>query len=160
MYRNAPRAPQYSAPIGNPRVRERLKTLLIIILLIAVGFLSWRGIPAMRFQSEAQSLFIARIRTECSTAISLASSLSRTAGASTSASLAKIRSNIYGMKMLSDMSASTGSGVIIAEAWFTTLFDAIDSYYTMLNTGTATSDQQTSLYNNLNVLSDQLQDAR
>ncbi len=152
--RHAPRAVQGISV--SPQARERFKTILIVLLLAAVVALAVAGVPAMRFRSEMRSIYLQRIRSECSSALTQASSLSRTAGASTSSRLAQIRSCIYGMQTLSQMSVAASAGAIISEDWFRALYDTIDQYNTLLITGMTTSDLQTSLYNSLSVLQEQL----
>ncbi len=143
---------------GAPGMKERAKTLLIIILLAAIVAGLIVGVPAVKFKSEAKDLYLARIQLECSNALDLSSSLSRTAGTSSTTTLSRIRSCVYAMETINSLSVGMDgtSGYIISEDWFTNLYNIIDSYASQLMTGMNTSEQQTSLYNALQTLSQQL----
>lgn len=144
------------APARNPKAREMLKTILIVLLLIAVAFLSIRGIPAIRFQGDARALYLRRVQTECTRAMELSTTLSRTGGTNVG-TVAKIRSAIYAMETVNDLSNATGAGYLVQEDWFTALYEDVEAYSNKTIAGMTTADEQTMLYNSLKVLNEQLQ---
>lgn len=140
-------------PQGN-RLKERLRTGLILLLVAAVVLLTVFGGRAMSFRSEAHATFVSRMQTECGNAISLTSSLSRTAGANSSATLGRIRSHIYAMDTINQINVGLegGDGYLVNNDLFTALYALLDEYVTTLTTGMATGELQTSLTNSLNEL--------
>ena len=159
MYRYSPN--RMRGNTGAPKLRERLKSILLVVLAAALAAALIYGIPAMRYRSEADELYVARIQLECGNAISLTNSLSRTAGANSSVTLGRLRSCVYAMETINSLSVGLNgaSGWIIQEEWFTSLYSIIDAYATQLLTGMTTTEQQTSLYNALLTLSEQLDSA-
>ncbi len=143
---------------GAPGLKERAKTLLIIVLLAALVVGLIVGVPAVKFKNDARQLYLARIQLECGNALDLSGSLSRTAGTSSTSTLSKIRSYVYAMETINSLSVGMdgSNGYIISEDWFTNLYSIIDAYTSQLLTGMNTSEQQTSLYNSLQTLSQQL----
>ena len=73
MYRYSPN--RMRGATGAPKLRERVKTIVLAALIVALVALAVVGVPAMRFRSEAKELFIARIQLECGNALSLTNSL-------------------------------------------------------------------------------------
>lgn len=139
-------------PQGN-RLKERLRTGLILLLVAAVVLLAVFGGRAMAYRSEAHTTFVSRMQTECGNAITLTSSLSRTAGANSSATLGRIRSHIYAMDTINQINVGLeGGGYLVGNDQFTALYALLDEYVTTLTTGMATGDLQTSLTNSLNEL--------
>ena len=63
-------------------MKERIRTGVMIVLVIAVIVLAVLGGRAMSYQAEAHTTFVHRIQTECNSALNLSGSLSRTAGSS------------------------------------------------------------------------------
>lgn len=159
MYRYSPN--RMRGATGAPKLKERVKSVVLLLLLIALVLLAVFGVPAMRFRAEAKELFIARIQLECGNALSLTNSLSRTAGANSSVTLGRIRSCVYAMETINSLNVGLNgaSGWIIQEDWFTSLYSMIDSYSSQLLTGMSTSEQQTALYSALQTLSEQLEAA-
>lgn len=143
---------------GAPGMKERGKTVLIVLLMIAVIAGAVYAVPALRFRKEAENLFVARIQLECGNALDLSASLSRTAGASSTTTLSRIRSSVYAMETMNSLSVGLdgAQGYIISEDWFTNLYGIIDAYANQLLTGMTTSEQQTALYNALQTLNEQL----
>ena len=84
----------------------------------------------------------------------LTTSLSRNAGANSAAILAQIRSNIYTIGVINDISIGQegANGRLIQEEQITTLQSAIDNYLAFLTTGMDTGEYQTNLQNSLNEL--------
>ncbi|MDO4484838.1 MAG: hypothetical protein Q4C54_10585 [Clostridia bacterium] len=157
MYRYSNNRPMGST--GEPRLKERIKTVVIILLLAALVVLGTVSIPGMRYKQEANELFVHRIQVECGEALNYSTGLSRTAGASTSSILANIRSRVYAMETINALSVGMdgAAGYIIQEEWFRTLYDILDQYNNRIVTGMTTGDQATSLQNSLQMLYNQLE---
>ena len=157
MYRNTGYN-RVSAPAAAPRWVTRFKNVLLLLLLIAVVALAIMGGRAMAYRNEAKNLFISKIQLECGNALTLTKSLSRTAGASSSATLGRIRSHVYAMETSNSLSVGLegSEGWLISEDWFTTLYGVLEEYSQKLITGMTTGDQQTTLLGALQTLYDQL----
>ena len=136
--------------------RSRLKDLLILVLaglLIAALVI---GIPALQRNNNARSIYIQRIQTECDEAIRQTATLSRNAGADSASILARIRSNLYAIRMVSGLSVSEGSGTLVSDDRILTLQNTVDRYLTYLTTGMDTGEYQTSLQTALEELQEEL----
>ena len=136
--------------------RNRLKDLLILLLLAMLAAALVVGIPAVQQRSVTRDLHIQRMRTECDEAIRQTSTLSRNAGADSAALLARIRSNIYAIRMMNTLSNAQGGGILISEDRMTTLLNTVDRYLTYLTTGMETGEYQTSLQTALEELQEAL----
>ena len=132
--------------------KNRLKNVIILLLVLAIGVLIALGLPMMQSQQEEKILYIQRIQNECSEAIRLTSTLSRNGGADSAAILARIRSNIYAIRMINSLSISKGQGEVISENQVVALQNAVDRYLSFLTTGMDTGEYQTGLQNDLNAL--------
>ena len=124
---------------------NRIRDLLILVLaglLIAALVL---GIPAMQKQSNTRSLYIQRIQAECDDAARQTASLSRNAGADSAAILSKVRCNIYAIRTLNTMSASSGDRQFLEDERLLTLQNTVDRYLSFITTGMDTGEYQTSL---------------
>lgn len=132
---------------GAPRLRERIRNVLLIVLTVACIILAIFGGRAMSLQAETRSTLIHRMQTESSEALSMTSTLSRTAGASSSATLGRIRSRIYAVDTINQLHIGlTGTGgYLISTDVFTEIYALLDDYSDKLTTGTKTGDVQSSL---------------
>ena len=129
--------------------------LLLLLALLAAGAVY--AVPAVRYRSEAQRYFSARMLTECDDAVSNTTKLSRTASSNSYSTLAQIRSEVYAMDLLNQMNAGLpGGSFLIPESTLTGLYSLLDSYNSNLITGIATGDLQTELSGALNALRDML----
>ena len=133
-------------------MKERIRTGVILVLLAAVILLAVFGGRAMSFEAETRSTFVHRMQTECNDAVSLVTALSRTAGASSSATLSKIRSHVYAMDTINQLNVGLGGDYLISNDTFTSLYAIIDDYFNRLITGVVTGDSQTALANALTSL--------
>ncbi len=141
--------------VSRPQMRRnRIKNILILVLLAAVITLAVVARPALESRSGARALMIQRMQTEIAEAVRLATSLSRNAGADSASLLARIRSNIYAIRVCNDLSIGQegAAGRLIPEERLTTIQSAIDNYLGFLTTGMDTGEQQTNLMNNLQEL--------
>lgn len=131
---------------------NRVRTALILVLLAAVILLAIFGGRAISFAAETRSTFVHRMQTECNDAVSLVTALSRTAGASSSSTLGKIRSHVYAMDTINQLNVGLGGDYLISNDTFTSLYAIIDDYFNRLITGVVTGDSQTALANALTTL--------
>ena len=138
-------------PSGN-LLWNRIRTAVILVLLVAVVVLAIIGGRAMSFEAESHVTYIRRMQTECNDALSMTTALSRTAGASSSSTLGKIRSHIYAMDVINQVNAGLGNGYLVDGDVFTNLYTIVDDYSNRLITGMVTGDQQTELTNALTSL--------
>ena len=93
-----------------------------------------------------------RIQSECSEAIRQTSTLSRNAGADSAAILAKIRSNVYAIRVINALGNSSGFGFLVSEESVMTIQNLVDRYLSYITTGMDTGEYQTSLQNALSEL--------
>ena len=138
--------------IAGKLYRLILNIFLPMVLLAAVILLAVFGGRAISFEAETRSTFIQRMQTECNDAVSLTTALSRTAGASSSATLGKIRSHVYAMDAINQLNVGLGGNYLISNDIFTSLYAIIDDYSNRLITGMVTGDSQTALANALTTL--------
>lgn len=153
MYRRYSQVNQPAVSLGQVR-RNRIKNILILLLVAALATMTAVALPAVRSRSASRTLYISRMQNEIATAVRLTTSLSRNAGANSAAILAQIRSNIYTIGVINDISIGQegADGRLIQEEQITTLQSAIDNYLAFLTTGMDTGEYQTNLQNNLNEL--------
>ena len=157
MYRRYTQVNETSMPVSQVR-RNRIKNIVILVLLAGIITVTVIALPAIQSRSGARGLYIQRMQNEIATAVRLTTSLSRNAGASSAAILAQIRSNVYAISTVNQMSiASEGaSGRLIPEEELTSLQSSIDNYLQFLTTGMDTGEYQTNLQNSLNTLQVQI----
>ena len=141
-----------SVQSGGNTMFNRVRNALILLLLVAVVLLAIFGGRAISFENETRSTFVRRMQTECNNAVSLVTALSRTAGASSSATLSKIRSHVYAMDTINQLNVGLGGDYIVSNDTFTSLYAIIDDYFNRLITGVVTGDSQTALANALTTL--------
>ena len=153
MYRRYSQVNEVSVPVSQTR-RNRVKNILILLLLAAVITLAAIAMPAVQSRTSARGLFIQRMQNEISTAVRLTTSLSRNAGASSAAILAQVRSNVYAIITSNELSMGMegASGRLIQEEELSSLLSFIDSYLSFLTTGMDTGEYQTTLQNSLDAL--------
>ena len=155
MYRYDLRALKGEDPV-RARFRNTVKNTAILVLVIALIVGAVFAVPAFRYRSETADTYLQRVRSECSTAISLTNTLSRTAGSGTNSTLALVRSHIYAMEVISTLNNGMGGGYIIQPSVFSSLYSILDEYSSRMTTGTNTADQVTALQNSLQAVYDML----
>ncbi len=153
MYRRYSQVNTNTVPVNQLR-RNRIKNILILFLLaalIALGVFSFR---AMQRESSARELHIQRMQSEISEAVRLTGTLSRNGGADSASTLARIRSNLYAIRVINDLNtAEEGpSGRLLPEETLSALQSDVDNYLSFLTTGMDTGEYQTSLQNKLSEL--------
>ena len=134
---------------SSQRFRNRLKNLVILVLIIALAALSVWAFPAVQNRDGNRAGMVQRIQSECSEAIRQTSTLSRNAGADSAAILARIRSNVYAMRVINALGNSSGFGFLIPEENVMTIQNLVDRYLSYITTGMDTGEYQTSLQNAL-----------
>ena len=137
---------------SSQRFRNRLKNLLIVLLVLALAALSVWAFPAVRERNGIRGSLIQRIQTECSEAIRQTSTLSRNAGADSAAILARIRSNVYAIRVANMLGNSSGFGYLVSEDTLMTIQNLVDRYLSYITTGMDTGEYQTNLQNTLTEL--------
>lgn len=153
MYRRYSSVNQPTANLGQVR-RNRMKNILILALVVALGAMTAVALPAVRSRSSTHALYIQRMQNEIATAIRLTTSLSRNAGANSAAILAQVRSNVYAIGMINELSIGQegANGRLLGEDQVSSLQSTIDQYLAFLTTGMDTGEYQTNLQNALEAL--------
>ena len=139
---------------------ERVRSIAIILLVVALAGVGIVGGKAMAFRGKSEDTLIAHALIECGNAVSQVNTLSRSGGSDTAAVLGKIRANIHAVDLLNEMCMSLHGRQLAPAASFTELYGIIDSYSGKLKNGSATIDELTNLSNRLTELQTLLQDAR
>lgn len=135
---------------------SRIRDLVILVLAGLLVASLVLGIPAMLKQTDVRTLYIQRIQAECDDAIRLTSTLSRNAGADSASILARIRSSLYAIRMISNLNAAEGGGLLVEDERILTLQNTVDRYLTYLTTGMDTGEYQTGLQTSLEELQETL----
>ena len=125
--------------------RSRLKDLIILVLAALLIAGAVFCIPLLQKQDASRTIYIQRMQSECDDALRQTSSLSRNAGADSAAILARIRSNLYAIRMISSLNTAEGGGVLVDDERIMTLTNTVDRYLTYLTTGMDTGEYQTNL---------------
>ena len=159
MYRRYSQAGGNGASLSQLK-RSRLKDLLILLLVGMLIAALVIGIPALRQNGETRSLYIQRIQAECDEAVRLTSTLSRNAGADSASILARIRSNLYSIRMISSLNIAQGGGDLVSEDQVLTLQNTVDRYLNYLTTGMNTGEYQTTLQTGMEELQAELSTLR
>lgn len=139
---------------------NRIRTAVMLVLLAALIGVAVYSTSAIFYRNEAQNMMVARIQSECGSALTLTNSLSRTAGTNSSGTLGKIRGHVYTMETLSDMYLALNNRALIADSTLDDLYSLIDDYSNKLITGMTTGDMQSSLLAQLQSLQATLEDIR
>jgi len=134
--------------------KNRMKNVVIVVLAAALIVLFAFSYRTLFNPGETRSLYIQRMQTEMSDAIYQTTTLSRSAGADSSAILARIRSNLHAIRMINELSIgqSGPSGALLREETLDELIGDVDKYLNYLTTGMDTGEYQTNLQNGMNTL--------
>lgn len=136
---------------------ERIRTILLILLTVALVGVSIAGGQAIAFRGQVGDTLIARMKTECNDAVSHVNTLSRYGGSDSAVLVGKIRANVHAMDVCNSLYTSYYGSPLIAQTAFTDLYNTIDSYMAKLKNGTTTMEEQTNLQNSLTELQTKLQ---
>lgn len=137
---------------------ERVRSIAIILLLVALAGVGIAGGRAIAFRGRCEESFMSRALTECGDAMNQVNTLSRSGGSDTAAVLGKIRASIHAVDMINEMNLSLYGGELASAEIFTELYGIIDSYSAKLKNGSATIEEQTNLADRLTVLQTMLQE--
>ncbi len=143
-------------PVEHTRA-DRIKSIAIILLLVALLGVGIAGGRAIAFCGKAEDLLVSRAITECGTAVNQGTTLSRSGGSDTAGALGKIRANINAIDVLSEIRQTLYGREVAPEDTFTQLYEIIDSYSAKLRNGTATIEELTHLNEALGELNSLLQ---
>jgi hypothetical protein len=132
--------------------RNRIRNILIFLLLAALIALLVISLPLIRSRDNTRASYIQQIQKECRDAISDASTLSRTAGADSAANLSRIRSNIHSIRVVNNLSGADGNRVMLDDNQLMTIQNMVDRYLAYLTTGMDTGEYTTSLQTALSEL--------
>ena len=151
MYRRYSQVNETGMPVSQMR-RNRMKNILILVLVAALAALAVVSIPAIRSRNGMRTLYVRRMQAEIQDAVRQTTSLSRNAGADSSAILARIRSNVYAIRVLNELRVGEEGAAarLLQEEELSTLQSSIDNYLSFLTTGMDTGEYQTNLQNTLN----------
>ena len=152
MYRRYSQMGDGSMPLSQVN-RNRIKTILIFVLLIALAAMLVISLPLLRSRENNRATYIQQIQKECRDAISDSSTLSRTAGADSPAILSRIRSNVHTIRAINTLSGAEG-GRLLEDERLLTLQNMVDKYLQYLTTGMDTGEYTTTLQNALAELQD------
>lgn len=139
---------------------ERVRSIAIILLVVALVGVGIVGGKAMDFRGKSEEALVARAVIECGDAVSHVNTLSRSGGSDTAAVLGKIRANVHAVELLSGLCLSLHGHEIAPATSFTELYSIIDSYSAKLKNGSATIDELTNLSNRLATLQTLLQEVQ
>lgn len=124
---------------------DRIKSIAIILLMVALLGVGIAGGRAIAFCGKAEDLLISRAMTECGEAVNQAMTLSRSGGSDTAGVLGKIRANINAVDVLSGARQTLYGREMVPGDTFTQLYEIIDSYSAKLKNGAATIEELTRL---------------
>ena len=132
--------------------RNRIKNILIFLLVAALAALLVVSLPLFRNRENTRSLYIQQIQRECQDALNDTSTLSRTAGADSSAILSRVRSNIHTIRTVNSLSGTDGNRPLMEDERLLTMQNMVDRYLAFLTTGMDTGEYTTSLQTALSEL--------
>ncbi len=133
--------------------KNRIKDIVILLLVAALAALAVIAVPALQNRSSMRELFVQRIQSECDEAIRQTATLSRNAGADSAMILARIRSNLYAIKVLNMTYHGATGEWLVQDEDIQTLLNMVNNYMDYLKKGMETGEYQT----NLQTALDQLQ---
>ena len=136
---------------------ERVRSIAIILLAVALAGACILGGQAIAFRNECRDDLIARAVMECGDAVNMVNTMSRSGGSDTAAMLSKIRAHIHTMEMLSEMNMSLFGNELVPATDVGELYNIIDSYFAKLKNGSATIEELTNLGDRLTALQLMLQ---
>ena len=134
--------------------RNRIKNILIALLLIALAAMLVISLPLIRSRENNRTLYIQTMQKECKEAYNDTSTLSRTAGADSAAILSRVRSNIHTIRVVNNLSGADGNRPLVEDERLLTMQNMVDKYLQYLTTGMDTGEYTTSLQTSLGELQD------
>lgn len=140
-------------PSSSRRFSEKVKNILILLLVAALAVSLILGVPAMQSIQKYQHDVISRMAADCGDAQFIVTHLSNTGSSSTYAQLARIRSAVYAIDVLNQSYTTLpGAKDIVSKQLLSDVYTQIDNYYTALissstNTSILLNDLTTALQN-------------
>ena len=144
MYRRYSQVGDGGMPLSQMN-RNRIKNILIFLLLAAVAALLVIFLPKIETEGNTRALYIQQIRKECQDAYNETATLSRTAGADSAATLSRVRSNIHAVRIINNLSGAEGNRQLLEDERLLTLQNTVDRYLAFLTTGMDSGEYTTSL---------------
>ena len=144
MYRRYSQVGDGSMPLSQVN-RNRIKNILIFVLVAALAALLVISLPLIRNQENTRALYIQQIQNECQDAYNDTTMLSRTAGADSAAILSRVRSNIHTMRVVNSLSGAEGNRPLLEDERLLTMQNMVDRHLQYLTTGMDTAEYTTSL---------------
>ena len=144
MYRRYSQMGDGSMPLSQVN-RNRIKNILILILLIALAVMLVISLPLMKGRESSRAYYIQQIQKECDDAVKESSTLSRTAGADSAAILSRVRSYIHAIRVVNDLSGSETGRKLLEDERLMTLQNMVDQHLQYLTTGMDTGGYTTNL---------------
>jgi len=151
VYRRYSQMGDGSMPLSQVN-RNRIKNILIVLLMIALAVLLVISLPLMKSRDNNRTDYIQQIQKECKEAYNETLALSRTAGADSAAILSRVRSNIHAIRTINSLSGADGSRSLLEDERVLTLQNMVDQYLQYLTTGMDTGGYTTNLQNALGEL--------
>ena len=139
---------------------ERIRTILIILLAVALIGIAISGAQAMAFRDKADETIIHRMVNECGEAVSHMNTLSRYGGSDSASVIGKIRADVHAIDGYNELYNNLYGQHLVQKSVFTSIYAYIDSYMGKLKNGSATMEEQTNLTNELSVLQTLLQNLK
>ncbi len=138
---------------------DRVKNLVIVLLTLLCIGMGIVGLRSATFRGKTEETFISTMKTQCGTAVNLATELSRNGGAGSETVLGRIRASLNGVETVNTLEQKLNGRYMVDPACFTELYSILDGYTKQLQSGSSTLKYQTDLSNgleNLKSLIDQL----
>ena len=129
--------------------RNRIRNIIILVLLAAVIALLIISIPMMLGKSNSHMLYIQQMQKECKEAYADTSTLSRTAGADSASILSRVRSNIHAMRVINNLNNAENGYPFVEDEKLQNLLNNVDRFLNVLSTGMATGEPATALLTGL-----------
>lgn len=137
---------------------DRIRNILLILMAVALLGVGIAGGQAITFRGKTDDVILARMLTECSSAINHVNTLSRYGGSDSVELIAKIRANIHAVDAYNELHSALYGSALVAQSSFTTLYATVDSYMGKFKNGTTTMEEQTNLLHDLTALQTLLQE--
>ena len=151
MYRRYSQVGDGSMPLSQIN-RNRIKNILIFLLLAALIALLVISLPLMKSRENNRAYYIQQIQKECREALNETATLSRTAGADSAATLSRVRSNIHAVRVINSLNSAEGNGEMLKDEQLLAMQNMVDKYLAFLTTGMDTGEYTTSLQTSLSEL--------
>lgn len=129
---------------GKNLLFDRIRNVLMILLIAGIIAMAVYAGRAVSYQSDARELFVQTMQNEITEALSLSSSLSRTAGANSNTTLGRIRACVQTMDTVNQIQGNLEGGgrYFVPLETFSSLTAILDNYSSRLLTGLNTGDMQ------------------